>query len=179
MLTAAELHERAVRANSGGRFRHARSLFLLALTRTDDASLVAALKRGLSYTYTELGDAAEGLNLLSQTIAESAVLSEREQGMLLSQRGLIRIRLGDARGALADYAQAEPKLLDEPAELARIGINRGNIFLDQSQIQLAIADFTVAMNQFRRIGHTIGEAKAVGNLGTPTCSPVTWFVPFA
>jgi tetratricopeptide (TPR) repeat protein len=138
---------------------------LLALTRTDDASLVAALKRGLSYTYTELGDAAEGLNLLSQTIAESAVLSEREQGMLLSQRGLIRIRLGDARGALADYAQAEPKLLDEPAELARIGINRGNIFLDQSQIQLAIADFTVAMNQFRRIGHTIGEAKAVGNLG--------------
>ena len=85
--------------------------------------------------------------------------------MLLSQRGLIRIRLGDPKGALSDYQLAEPMLRDEPAELARIGINRGNIFLDQAIVESAIVDFTMAAQQYRLLGNTIGEAKAIGNLG--------------
>lgn len=165
MLTARQLHVRALEANASGRFRQAKRLFLLALDRTSDPSLIAALNRGLGYAETELGDAGGGLNLLTRTIAGADGLSEREQGMLLSQRGLIRVRLGDPKGAMSDYELAEPMLRDEPAELARIGINRGNIFLDQAMIQSAIDDFAMAAEQFRLLGNAIGEAKAVGNLG--------------
>lgn len=165
MLTARQLHARATEANASGRFRQARRLFLLALDRTSDPSLTAALNRGLGYAQTELGDAREGLSLLTRTITGAEALSEQELGMLLSQRGLIRIRLGDPKGALSDYQLAEPMLRDEPAELARIGINRGNIFLDQAIVESAIVDFTMAAQQYRLLGNTIGEAKAIGNLG--------------
>ena len=85
--------------------------------------------------------------------------------MLLSQRGLIRIRLGDIKGSLADYTAAEPLVAEQPEELARIGTNRGNIFLDQGAIDTAIRDYTMAIEQFRLVGRVDGEAKAMSNLG--------------
>lgn len=165
MLTAAQLHARAVENNGRGSYRAARRDFLRGLERTTDASLVAALQRGLSYAETELGNAVRGRELLDAAIAGSDGLSPLERGKLLSQRGLVRNRLGDGRGSLADYAAAEPLVANDPEELARIGVNRGNIFLDRGELAEAIADYTMAIEQFERVGRTDGKAKATHNLG--------------
>ena len=165
MLTAEQLQARALQANGRGRFKQARALYLRALDRTTDPSLVAALHRGLGYAEAELGDAVRGLELLDAALARARNLPDVERGMLLSQRGLIRVRLGDIKGSLADYTAAEPLVAERPEELARIGTNRGNIFLDQGAIEAAISDYTMAMDQFRRVGRVDGEAKAMSNLG--------------
>ena len=165
MLTAEQLQARALQANGRGRFKQAKALYLRALERTNDPSLIAALHRGLGYAEAELGDAIRGLALLDSALARASELPDIERGMLLSQRGLIRIRLGDIKGSLADYTAAEPLVAEQPEELARIGTNRGNIFLDQGAIDTAIRDYTMAIEQFRLVGRVDGEAKAMSNLG--------------
>lgn len=152
-------------ANGRGRYREAKRHFLIALERTDDPSLLVALQRGLSYAETELGNAVRGLELLDGAIIDAVGLSDLERGMLLSQRGLVRIRLGDGRGSLADYMAAEPLVAGHPEELARIGVNRGNIFLDRGDVAAAIADYSMALEQFDRVGRADGRAKALNNLG--------------
>ncbi len=152
-------------ANGRGRYLAAKRYFLKGLERTTDESLVTALQRGLSYAETELGNAVRGRELLDGAISAGRSLSDLERGMLLSQRGLVRIRLGDVRGSLADYLAAEPLVADSPEELARVGLNRGNIFLDQGDVPAAISDYTMALEQFQLVGRTDGRAKALNNLG--------------
>lgn len=164
-MTAEQLQARALAANGLGRYSEARRLYLRALSRTSDPPLIAALRRGLSYAETELGNAAGGLEMLDRTITEARSLPDVDRGMLLSQRGLLRLRLGQVKGALADYAAAQPLLAGHPEELARIGVNRGNIFIDQGQVQAAIDDYTTAMEQFTFVGNGVGAAKAMQNLG--------------
>jgi len=165
VLSAEQLHARATEANRRGRYSAARRHFLQGLQRTDDPSMVAALQRGLSYAETELGNAVRGLELLDGAISAGRSLDPLERGMLLSQRGLVRIRLGDVKGSLADYLAAQPLVATNPEELARIGVNRGNIFLDQGQVEAAVADYSMALEQFGLVGRTDGRAKAMQNLG--------------
>ncbi|MFP5407286.1 MAG: hypothetical protein ACLGHY_13440, partial [Gammaproteobacteria bacterium] len=127
--------------------------------------VVAALHRGLSYAEAELGNVEQGLVLLNLAIANSHALSDTERGKLFSQRGLIRIRLGDVRGSLGDYATAEPLVRGDAEELARLALNRGNIHLDQGHVAAAIADYTTALQQYERVHRPDGAAKAIGNLG--------------
>ncbi|MCB0891593.1 MAG: CHAT domain-containing protein [Propionibacteriaceae bacterium] len=152
-------------ANAHGRYREARRYFLRGLARTTAPALVTALQRGLSYAETELGDAVRGLALLDDALGSSRSMTALERGMLLSQRGLVHNRLGDIRASLADYGAAEPLLAEAPEELARIGLNRGNIFVDRGDAAAAIQDYTMAIKQFDRIGRTDGRAKAMHNLG--------------
>jgi len=93
VVTAEQLQARALAANGLGRYSEARRLYLRALSRTSDPPLIAALRRGLSYAETELGNAAGGLEMLDRTITEARSLPDVDRGMLLSQRGLLRLRL--------------------------------------------------------------------------------------
>ncbi len=126
---------------------------------------MTALQRGLSYAETELGDAVRGLALLDEALNATRPLTSLERGMLLSQRGLVHNRLGDVRASLSDYAAAEPLLAGVPEELARIGLNRGNIFVDRGDAAAAIDDYSMALEQFGILDRLDGRAKATHNLG--------------
>lgn len=165
MLNAAELHERAKAANSAGRFRQSRRWLLAALERAVDPAQVALLEGTLSYVEVELGRPTVGLALLDNALSRYGRLADEEAGVLLAQRALVRVRLGDLDAAMPDFAQAIRLLAKEPAELGKVLNNRGNLFLERGQPMRAIHDFESAIVQYDLTLNPVARAKAEHNLG--------------
>lgn len=130
-----------------------------------DPAQIALLEGTLSYVEVELGRPKVGLDLLDKALSRPGRLADGEAGVLLAQRALVRVRLGDLDAAMPDFNQAVRLLAKEPAELGKVFNNRGNLFLERGQPKRAITDFESAIVQYDLSLNPVARAKAEHNLG--------------
>jgi tetratricopeptide (TPR) repeat protein len=170
---ARQAHRRGLRAGHAGRPADGARLVragLAALGWREDEdgvpgpqrALTARLVITLAHLESELGRADYGLALLAR--AEQAV-DPADQGIVLSQRGLMLMRMGRWADALSQLAAAEPLVGHDPELLARVLLNR-------SVLHLSTGDVRRARNDLRRLvviaeaaGLSLTAAKAAQNLG--------------
>lgn len=149
---AEEAHRKGLRAGNSGHpalaARHLR-VGLAALGWHEQSSgdggnlpepyrpLVARLLITLAHMESEQGRADYGLDLF--TIAERFI-TPADSGILLSQRGLLLLRIGRWGDALAQFNAAEPLLGEKPAALATVLVNRGVLHLNMGEVRLAKSD---------------------------------------
>lgn len=164
MLTAAELHRRAVAAASGGRHAEARRQLRLALPRAAEPDLKARILLALAYQAAERGHVDEGVRLLGT--AEVPGLSTGVRGVIASQRALLLLRAGREADALQSFDVALA-LLDpgDPTPLARAALNRGIVHYQRRAVAKARADFEWAVVLAEQAGLEVTRAKAMNNLG--------------
>jgi len=164
VLTAKQLHERAMRANEHGRHAEARRTLRQALVRADGPELRARILLSLGYQEAERGHVDEGLVMLDQ--ADVPGLSAEVLGLLASQRGLLLMRAGREGEALVAFDEAL-RLLDEsnPLAITRAALNRGDVHLQRQDLAAARADFERAVEVARRHGYDVQAAMATHNLG--------------
>jgi tetratricopeptide (TPR) repeat protein len=165
VLSAGELHERAVRATNAGRHGVARRLLLTAADRGPGTEVRARIALSLAYLDAERSRVADGLERCAEALALAGI-SDGTRGLAQSQRGLLLMRAGDVAGALAAFGTAEPLLRAAGAwePLARLHLNRGNVHLQGGDVDAARDDFE------RCIGLVAGTAplmaaRARHNLG--------------
>ncbi len=165
MLSAQERYQRAREAQRVGRYREARRLLLAALRQTTDPELLSSVETTLGWVENELGDPHAGLELLDSAYHRRRFLPSLLTGQILAQRALLRVRMGDLDQALRDFSQAIPLLSDDPAELGKALLNRGNLALERGQPAKAREDFERAVEQYGAALSPIGIAKSQHNLG--------------
>ena len=73
--------------------------------------------------------------------SELSVTVDRDQGVLLMNRGAILMRTGRWQEALAQFTAAEPLLEADPYQLAGVLINRGVLYLSTGNVRRARGDF--------------------------------------
>jgi CHAT domain-containing protein len=125
-------------------------------------ALAARLLLTLSYMESEQGRAVYGLRLLDD--AERYVAAS-DSGRLLSQRGLLLLRIGRWREALAQLDAAEPFLGEDAERLATLLLNRGVLYLNTGDIRLARSDLRRAGDIAVTAGFELITGKATQNLG--------------
>ncbi len=161
MLSAVELHARGLRAANAGRHARAKADFERALARSPDAEISARCLLSSAHIAAELGSQQEGLELCEAALGYAAQESSLA-GLAHSQMGLLHMRTGDETQALQAFARALPLLADEPAALARLHLNRGNIHLQNNRPAAAVLDFQDSSSTAL---DPIEAAKAEHNLG--------------
>ena len=174
---AEEAHRRGLRAgNSGHPVIAARWLRsgLAELGWKEEASgagtavpeayraLAARLLLTLSLMESEQGQAVYGLRLLDDAERYVAV---SDSGRLLSQRGILLLRIGRWREALAQFDAAEPLLGAKRELLATLLLNRGVLRLLTGDVGPAGADLRRAGETATAAGVELIAAKAMNNLG--------------
>jgi tetratricopeptide (TPR) repeat protein len=125
-------------------------------------ALAARLLLTLSYMESELGRAVYGIRLLDD--AERYVAAP-DSGRLRAQRGLLLLRIGRWREALAQLETAEPLLGAEQDQLATLLLNRGVLRLLTGDVRPAGADLYSARETATAAGVELIAAKATHNLG--------------
>ena len=161
MLSAEELTRRGRDASNAGRHAQAHGLLRRALERADDDEQRARALQSLAHVAAERGHAHEGVGLCEQALGLRA-LSPHGRGLVQAQLGLLAMRTGAGEEALTRFAAAAPALADDPAELARVHLNRGDLHLQRLEADAASADFTRARDL---AGDPVERAKATHNLG--------------
>ncbi|MDT0165968.1 hypothetical protein Q9R32_10395, partial [Actinotalea sp. AC32] len=164
MLTAQDLHERAVAHGNAGRHALAARTLTRAAERTEDPDLVARIAGTRAYLLAETGDPDQALALCREALAAPG-LSRRTRALLVSQVGLVELRRGDLDAALEHLTAATGALADDPARLGRVLLNRGLAHLDHGQVLRAERDFGAAAEQLELAGEVVEEAKARHNQG--------------
>jgi len=85
---------------------------------------------------------------------------------VLGQLGLVRMRSGDPRGALAALDEATRHLeAAEPVDACRILLNRGSLLLELGRLDAARADLHASAERARAAGDSLRGFKARHNLG--------------
>ncbi|MDF1604431.1 hypothetical protein [Nocardioides sp. YIM 152315] len=168
MSSAQDLHARGVRAMNRGRHREAQRLLERArsdLDRTDprDADLSARIAGSLAYVLSETGDHTRAIDLCRDSLG-TGDLANPTRGVLYSQLGLLHMLQGETAEAM-DQFDAALLLLDEPARIARVHLNRGNVHLQRKLLNAATQDFAASFLSYREAGDEYGAAKAVHNRG--------------
>ncbi len=107
--------------------------------------------------------------MLDQVAARiaSRPVDQRSQleGLLASQRALLRMRRGELTEALELLDQAVPRLTDLPGELIRLVLNRGALRLYLGLLADARADFVAVTDLSRELAQPLHGWKARHNLG--------------
>jgi len=123
----------------------------------------------LAYVRAERGNVSEGDALLDQVASRigswHGSLREELEGLLASQRALLRMRSGDLSGGLALLDQAAPRLAGLPTELIRLLLNRGALRLYLGRLAEARADFVAVTGLAEQLGRPLDGLKARHNLG--------------
>ena len=164
MLTAEELHRRAVEAVNHGRVRLAGRLLERAAERSTDPDLLARLGVSRAYVAMELGDLETATRLCHESLARPA-LGTTDRGVALSQLAMLHMRAGQMTDALAAFSEGIAWLGDLPADRARALGNRGDVYLHQGRLPAAVDDFRAAAEAFGAAGLEVDRAKAEHNLG--------------
>jgi CHAT domain-containing protein len=127
-------------------------------------ALAARLLMSLAHLEAEQGRTDYGLRLLDR--AEDLAAAD-DQGVLLSQRGLLLMRTGRGADALRMLDEAVPLLADyaEPAVLARVLLNRGVLQLTTGHVRRARADLRSCQRIAADDGLDLIAAKAMHNQG--------------
>jgi tetratricopeptide (TPR) repeat protein len=164
MSRAEELYRRATRVARSGGFARAESMLDRAARTTDDADLTARIHLHRAYLEAELGDPAAGLRHCT-SLLERTGLRRETYGLVWAQLALLRMRTGEADGALEAFGHAEELLQDDHEELGRLLLNRGNVHLQRRDARAAARDFTRARDELGAAGRREASAKAQHNLG--------------
>ena len=170
---ARQAHRRGLRAGHAGRPADGARLVragLAALGWREDEdgapgpqrALAARLVITLAHLEAELGRADYGLALLAR--AEQAV-DPADQGIVLSQRGLMLMRMGRWADALSQLAAAEPLVGHDPELLARVLLNRSVLHLNTGDVRRARNDLRRVVVIAEAAGLSLTAAKAAQNLG--------------
>jgi tetratricopeptide (TPR) repeat protein len=165
----AAVRQRAVEASERGRPATAARLLrpaVAAVERGDaeaDPDLHARLLISLAHAEAETGQVDEGLQLLDRALGGGPTAETR--GLWHGQRGLLLVRAGRYRPALADLQAAEPLLRGAPAERARVLLNRGVLHLGRGALDRADADFRTCHEVAAAAGLPLLDAKATADEG--------------
>jgi len=163
--TGGSLHQRGTAALNSGRFDEARELLAAALAEAshaenpDDRARILATQAFLEYETSGPTEAFARCDLALATPGVSAAVS----GVVHCQLALLLLRNGRPADALAAYGEAL-ETLEDPHDIGRARLNRGGVYLAQSQPSRAIADFREAVEVLRDIEPETA-AKAEHNLG--------------
>jgi len=158
-----ELHQRGVRAATRGRHADARRLLDRAREGLLPGDLRARIDCSLAYVWSETGDAAGALYLCDEALMYPG-LSDETRGTLHSQIGLLKMLHGETESALGAF-EAATRLLGDHHRLARLHLNKGNVFLQRSRSSDAADCFRRAAEHYELAGDSYGVAKARHNLG--------------
>ncbi|MBI2242716.1 MAG: hypothetical protein HYU55_01720, partial [Nocardioides sp.] len=146
-----------------GQVRRARPLLESALARATDPDLLARIEASLAYVTAETGEPDAALAMCERALARGGI-STGVRGILANQRALLLMRRGETGSALQAFAEALDAL-DDPAELGKAHVNRGNVYLQQARPRDAAADYASAVTELRRAGRATDAAMAEHNLG--------------
>jgi len=164
VLTAEELHRRAVEAVNHGRVRLAGRLLERAAERSSDPDLLARIGVSRAYVAMELGDLDTATRLCRESLARPG-LARPDRGVALAQLAMLHMRSGQTTEALAAFSEAIALLETLPADRARALGNRGDVYLHQRRVSAAVDDFRAAAAGFAGVGLEVEQAKAEHNLG--------------
>ncbi|MDQ3629416.1 MAG: hypothetical protein M3419_11515, partial [Actinomycetota bacterium] len=164
MLSAQQLHVRAVAAIHDGRHGVARRMLASASRRDPDPEQLARIWLSQAYLESERGVLATGLQRCDAALLLPGI-STRTRGLVLSQRGLLRMRSGDLGGAIEDFEVARPALEDMPESVARLHLNRGNVHLQRHDLEAAAEDFSTCARYADGADLVLSRARALHNLG--------------
>ncbi|WP_298512348.1 CHAT domain-containing tetratricopeptide repeat protein [uncultured Nocardioides sp.] len=164
MLTAEELHRRAVEAVNHGRVRPAGRLLERAAERSSDPDLLGRIEVSRAYVAMELGDLETATRLCHESLARPG-LARPDRGVALAQLAMLHMRSGQTTEALASFTEAIALLDTLPVDRARALGNRGDVFLHQRRVAVAVDDFRAAAEGFSAVGLEVERAKAEHNLG--------------
>lgn len=165
----AAVRQRAVEASERGRPATAARLLRSAVATVErgdaeaDPDLHARLLISLAHAEAETGQVDEGLRLLDRALGSGPTAETR--GLWHGQRGLLLVRAGRYRPALADLDAAEPLLRGAPAERARVLLNRGVLHLGRGALDRADADFRICHEVAAAAGLPLLDAKATADEG--------------
>lgn len=163
MLAPEELHARGVELINRGRVRRARPLLERAVGGATDPELTARIEASLAYVVAETGDPDGALAMCERALARPGV-SDGVRGVLAGQRALLLMRRGESASAMGAFGEALASL-EDPAELGKAFVNRGNVYLQQSRPLQAAADYADAVAALRLAGRDVDAAMAQHNLG--------------
>lgn len=164
MLSAEELHHRAVAAINAGRVRRARQLLEKARSRRPDGDLDARISASLAYVVADLGDGALARQLCDEALDHDD-LSPQTRGVVAAQLALLEMRAGNSRAALVLFEEAIELLQGMPADLGKALLNRGGVHLQHRELRAADRDFADAAALLGPAGHPVEAAMAEHNRG--------------
>lgn len=164
MLTASKLYERARDDAASGRLARARTWCLRALERSPGPELSIRITVTLAYLDAEGGDLTRGIERCEEALAR-ADHGGAERGRTQAQLGLLRMRAGDAEHAIESFRDAIVRLAGHDEDLARVHLNRGNVYLQRFEPTTAEHDFDDARHYAERAAKPVMRAKALHNRG--------------
>ena len=163
-LSAEDLYARALTATNAGRFPAARRLLDRARAAAADPDLRARVDLTAAYVESETESPARGLELALGVLDRVKLPAGDLRPELVAARAAAHAHR--ARGGRAERVRrGRPLLEDHPEPLARVLINRGNVYLQQGDTSRAATDFTDAADRFGRAGLPVEQAKSRFNLG--------------
>ncbi|HEY0952163.1 tetratricopeptide repeat protein, partial [Nocardioides sp.] len=146
-----------------GQVRRARPLLESALARAREPDLRARIEASLAYVAAETGEPDAALAMCDRAL-ERGGITTAARGILANQRALLLMRRGETGSALQAFAEALDAL-DDPAELGKAHVNRGNVYLQQARPRDAADDYASAVTELQRAGRETDAAMAEHNLG--------------
>jgi tetratricopeptide (TPR) repeat protein len=139
---------------------------LKALERRPADDVRARIELSLAYAESERGSVDDGLLRCEQALGHPNQ-TNYFRALVRAQQGLLFMRAGRSADALQAFTDAEPGLsvAEQPEELTRLFLNRGNVHLQRGEVERARTDFERAMVEARRVPAPVLGAKAEHNLG--------------
>jgi hypothetical protein len=149
---------------SMNRGRHAEARRLLEEARlAASGDLLARVETSLAYISAEQGDGEAALALCREALTRNGI-EANTRGLLHGQAGLLLMLRGHGAEAISELDQAA-QLLESDNERARVHLNRGNVYLQQHDLDQAAAAFAAAAELYAAAGDEYGQAKALHNGG--------------
>lgn len=179
LAKATALHGRAVHENATGHAARAELLIRRGLEtidavgdhavvgcRTERCRTVSRLLATLAKSTVEIHGLDPALLIMDQALGWSVCLDDGElTAFLISQRALILFRGGRLAEAETDFAAAIEGIPTAGADLVRLLLNRGALFVETGDVPAARSDLTRAVTLSRRLGFPLFEHVALHNLG--------------
>ncbi|WP_122819138.1 CHAT domain-containing protein [Nocardioides pantholopis] len=164
MLTAEELHRRALAALNGGRMAQSRRLLVQARERADDVEISARIDLTEAYHHAETGDRERAREICDAVLGRPGTGPET-RAAAHAQRGLLAMLAGDTDSALAHLGSALAAAEATASVVGRSHLNRGGVHLQRGEVDAAEADFAAALAPLAAAGEPLEAAMAEHNLG--------------
>ncbi len=118
----------------------------------------------LAHVEAELGSVQVGIDMCDDALGLDEI-SDGVRGLIYSQLGLLWMRAGAGDRAIEAFGVSEPLIVGDLPALARLHLNRGNVFLQRGMSDVAAQDFDAAITFASQAGRVDLRGKAEGNLG--------------